>query len=90
MKLSWKKPQLAKGKILGLFINTFTADDKYSLVIYDNLRKPIQMVLSKKQKTYSDLFSQVFNSRLGFEHFEKKDDPHSLCICEITDCERRH
>ena len=48
------------------------------------------MVLSKKQKTFSDLFCQVFNYRLSFEHFEKKVDPHSLCICEITDCERRH
>ena len=54
MKLSWKKPQLVKGKILGLFINTFTAGDKYSFVNCNNLRKPIQMVLSKKQKTFSD------------------------------------
>ena len=23
---------------------------------------------------------------LNFEHLEIKDDPHSLCISEITDC----
>ena len=32
--------------------NTFTADDKYSLLKRDNLTQPIQMQLSKKQKFF--------------------------------------
>ena len=27
--------------------------------------------------------------RLNFEHFKKKDDPHSWCIFEFTDSEKR-
>ena len=40
---------LAIYKILGLFINVLTADDKYSLLIRDNLAQPIQLQLSKKK-----------------------------------------
>ena len=43
------------------------------------------MQLSKKQKTFSELFSAFLKSRSNFHHFEKKCDPHSLCISEITD-----
>ena len=35
-------------KILRLFVNRFTADDKYSLLNRDNLMEPIQMQLSEK------------------------------------------
>ena len=49
----------------------------------------IQMHLSRKQKFFSQRFSALFESALNFEHFQKKDDPHSLCISEITDHERR-
>ena len=44
----------------------------------------IQMLLSQKQKIFSEFFSAFFESALNFE-FSKKDDPHSLCISEITD-----
>ena len=37
----------------------------------------IQMQLSKKQKTYSDIFSSFFFFCLIFERFGKKDHPHS-------------
>ena len=43
-------------KILTLFVNTFTADDKYSLLNRDNLTQPIQMHLYGKQKTFSEFF----------------------------------
>ena len=32
-----------KSEILGLFVNTLTADDKYSLHNSENLTQPIQM-----------------------------------------------
>ena len=34
--------------------------------------QPIQMELSKKEITSSDLFSQVLKARLNFEYFEKE------------------
>ena len=43
-------------KILRLSVNTVTVDDKYSLLKYDNLTQPIQMQVSKKQKTFSIFF----------------------------------
>ena len=49
----------------------------------------IQMNLSQKAKIFSKKFSAFFESALNFEHFSKKDDPHSLCTSEITDHERR-
>ena len=39
--------------MFGLFVNTSTADDKYSLLNSDNLTQPIKMQLSRKQKTFS-------------------------------------
>ena len=42
------------------------------------------MQLSEKQKSYSQFFAAFFKYRLNFRHFEKKDDPHSFCISEIT------
>ena len=47
------------------------------------------MLLSQKQKIFSEFFSAFFESGLNLEHFQQKDDPHSLCISEITDHERR-
>ena len=35
-------------KILGLFVDTLTTDDKYSFLNRDNLIQSIQMKLSKK------------------------------------------
>ena len=39
-------------KISGLFVNTLTANDSYSVSNSENLRPPIQMQLSKKQKYF--------------------------------------
>ena len=75
-------------KILRLFVNTLTADDKYSLLNRDNLTQPIQILLSQKQQTFSQFLSSFFKSTLNFEHFQKKDDPHSRCISEITVSEK--
>ena len=46
-----------------------------------------QMQLSQKKKTFSHFFAAFLKSRFNFEYFEKKDDPHSFCIFEITDSE---
>ena len=71
-------------KILGLFLNTLTDDRKYSLLYRDNLTQEIQILLSQKANTFSKLSSEIRKPTLNFEHFQKKDDPHSRCISEIT------
>ena len=75
-------------KILRLFVNTLTDDDKYSLLYRDNLTQPIQILLSEKQKTFSEFFSAFLKSTLNFAHFQRKDDPHSRCISQITVSEK--
>ena len=59
-------------KISGVFLNTLTDDDKYSLLYGDNLTQPIKILLSQKQKTFSRFFSQFLKSTLISEHFQKK------------------
>ena len=39
----------------------------------------------KDKKAFAQFFSSFVKSRLKFEHFEKKVDPHRFCISEITD-----
>ena len=65
-----------------------TAHGRYSLLHRDILTQPIQMQLSKKQKTFSELFPKFLKHRSNFQHFEKYVDDHSLCISEITDSKR--
>ena len=60
-----------------MFVNTLTTDDKYSLLNRDNLRQPIRTTLSQKHKAFSQFFLDFSKSTLNFEHFQKKDDPHS-------------
>ena len=71
-------------KILALLVNTLTDDGKYSLVYRDNLTQEIQILLSEKPKTFSQLSCKILKPKLNFEHFEKKDDPHSRCSSQIT------
>ena len=63
--------------MLWLFVNRFTADDKDSPRNRDNLTEPIQIRLSQIKKNFSEFFSAVFTSKLKFEPFQKKVDPHS-------------
>ena len=79
-QLNCKKSLLVICKILRLFVNTFSAVDKYSLPNREYLTQPIQIQFSEKQKTFPGFFSSFSKSTLNFEHFQKKDDPHSLFI----------
>ena len=47
------------------------------------------MQLSKNQKPFSQFFATFLKFTSNFEDIEKCDDPYSLCIPEIKDCERR-
>ena len=65
------------GEILGVFINTLTADVKDPVQDCENLLLPIQMHLSQKPKAFSLLFVPFLVSTSNFKHFEEKDDCHS-------------
>ena len=75
--MSRKKSVLVRQKALKLFVNTLSADDKYSLLKRDNLTKPIRTILSQKQKAFYQLLLAFSKSALNLEHFQKRDDPHS-------------
>ena len=70
-KLIWKMSPLVLGEILGVFVNTLTADGKYPVQGCENLQLPIQMQLSKKPKYFSAFFVPFLDSPGNFEHFEK-------------------
>ena len=82
-QLTYKKFLVVMWQILRLFVTTVTAADKSSLLNPNCLMQPIQMQLSQKQKTFSEFLFQFLKSSLNFEHFQRKDDPHSWCILEI-------
>ena len=56
------------------FVNTLTAEDKYSLLNRDILTQPIDMPLSHKQKSFSGIDFAFFKFTLSLEHFKEKDD----------------
>ena len=60
-KLSWKKTALLWSKVLRLFANTFTADDKYSCDNMQNFRQQLQTLLSQKRKILSGFFFHFWN-----------------------------
>ena len=76
-QLTCKKCVLVTCKISSFFPNTLSGDRKYSLLKGDNLTQPIQMQLSRKQKTFCEFFCAFLKSSLNFEHSQKKDDSHS-------------
>ena len=71
-QLTCKKSVLVTCKISRLFPNTLSADGKYSLLNRDNLTQPIQMQVSRKQKSFSDFFPAFLKSNLNCEPFQKK------------------
>ena len=71
-KASSKKSLLLIIKIPGLFFNTLTAGQKYSLLNWDNLTPPTQMQLSPKRIAFSQFFSAFLKCRLNLQYFWKK------------------
>ena len=77
--MHWKKFLLVIHKILTLFVNTLTVDDNHYLLNRDSLTQPIQVLLSQKEKSFSQFFFFLgfLKSILNFKHLPTKDDPHS-------------
>ena len=86
--MSWKKSTLVTSKILGLFVNTLTAEYTYSRRNMQTFKQQVQTPLSLKQKTFSGFFIAFLKSTLNGEHFEKKEESSSLSISEIIDSKR--
>ena len=64
-------------KILRLFVDTLTVDDKHYLLNRDNLSQRFQMQLSQKQKNFLNFFFEFLKSLLNFENLVKKYESHS-------------
>ena len=84
--LSWEKSALVWSEILRLFVNTLTADNKYSRCNVQNFAQQLQTPLSQKQNTFCRFFIAFLKCGLNLEHFKKKDEYPSLIISEIMDC----
>ena len=63
---------LVISEISGLFVNTLTLHDKCSRLTNENLRQPTQTQLSKKQRTFSQIFAAFTKSTSIFKPFEKR------------------
>ena len=70
--LSWKKSALVWSEILWLFVNTLTADNKYSPCNVHNFAQQVQTPLSQNQKTFWGFFIPFLKYAWNLEHFEKK------------------
>ena len=70
----WIKSLLVLWKILILFVLSLSVSGKYSLLNRDNFMQPIQILVSQKQKTFSEFFAAFPKSTLNFENFQKKNN----------------
>ena len=77
-----------RSELLGQFVNTLTANYKYSRYNPENLWQQVPRPISKKPKTFSGFSITFLKSTLNLEYFEKKDQSHSLSITEIINCEK--
>ena len=76
---------LVRSIILGLFVNTLTAEYKYSRRNVQTFAQPVQTPIPLKQKTFSGFFIPFLKSTCNGEHFLKKGESSGLSISEIID-----
>ena len=74
---------LVGSKILGLFVNTLTAEYTYSGRNMQTFMQQVQTPLSLKKKNFSEFFIAFLKSTWNREHFQKKGESSSLRISEI-------
>ena len=86
--MHWKKSLLVIHKILRLFVNTLTVDEKHHLLNRGNLTEPIQIQLSQKQKFSSLFFFAFLKVILNFKHLPKENGPNRWCISGNTVSEK--
>ena len=79
---------LVRSKILDPFVNTLTAEYKYSRRNMQTFTQQVQTPFSFKKKTFSEFFIAFLKSTWNGEHFQKKGESSSLSISEIIDSNR--
>ena len=82
-----KKLYLIRSEILGLLVNTLTANYEYYRSNSENLTLPTQIKLSIKREIFCGIFFAVLESTLNFQCSEK-NAPHRSSISEAIDFER--
>ena len=88
MQFHFKKSVFVIQKMLRVFGNTLTADDKHYLLNRDNFAQLIQMQLSQKQKSFPEFFFFcIFKICIKSKTFAKKRRPSSL-MCFRKNCLR--
>ena len=86
--MSRTKSAIVGSKILTLFVNTLTTDDKYSCRNMPDFTQQLEAPLPQKQKRFSGLFLAFLKCALNLEHLENEDEYSSLVISRIIDSER--
>ena len=71
-----------------MFLNTLTAEYKYSRRNMKTFAETVQTPLSLKQKLFSGFFIAFLESTWNVEHFQKKGESSSSSISEIIDSKR--
>ena len=72
VRLIWKMSPLVLSEILGVFVETLTADGKDPVQGCENLQLPIQMQLSPKQKSFLNFLFHFWNLHQIFNTFKKR------------------
>ena len=85
---SWKKSFLVWFVILKLFVNTLTADNKYSHCNMQKFALQVQTALSQKEKTFSGIFIHLLKYAWNLKNFKQKDEYPCLIIFKIIDSEK--
>ena len=70
--IEFQKSLLEILKFIRPFLNTLTADDKYSLISRDKWMQTIQMDLSQQEDIFCEFFWSFYEFPLRFKHFQKK------------------
>ena len=79
---------LVTSEIFRLFVNTLTADEKYSRRNMRIFWQQLQTSFSQKGKTFFGFFFAFLKCAWNLEHCEKKEEYPSLIITEIIESER--
>ena len=86
--MSCKNLLLVRSKILSLFVNTLTADGKYSRHNWKISSNKFKRNYLKNEKLNLDFSLRSWNLHQILSILKKKDESHSLSISEIIDSER--
>ena len=68
-KKCWKTIELVRVETLGPFVNTLTADDKYSRRNVQNFQQQLPTALSQTIKIFPAIFTSFLKFTSNLEHF---------------------